>query len=222
MEESGLTTVQLSSTRSQSEAVRPPRALYCSFPLGRPLGKPNDAPYQRKVLDAAFRLLDRTSGPVLEDFPDTIQGEADEPFACPLPPIHDPSLPRAVDEAVALRPAYERQLAVSGRTVVGKVFEPDQIPDVVALFVRVAEGATPWQEIMTLGVPRLVAQDVRGYFEEAAMALADHVAGANQPEAWFFRKTAAGEALRKSAIRMREGGANQADWGFIVPRVYLE
>lgn len=215
-------TVQLASNRAQAEAVKPPRALYCQFPLGRPLGKPNDAAYQRRVLDAAFQLLDRRSGPVVETFPDVIEGEAGVPLACPLPPHHDPSLPRAVDEAMGLRPAYDRQLAATGRTVVGKLFGPDQVPDIVGLFVRIAEGNAPWQELTALGVPRLVAQDVRGYYEEAAMAIADHVPGANQAEAWFFLKTAAGAALRKTALRMRDEGATQQDWGFIVPRTYLE
>jgi hypothetical protein len=217
-----LITIQLASNRAQPEAVRPPRALYCQFPLGRPLGKPNDAAYQRLVLDAAFELLARQVGPVLETFPDVIEGEAGVPLACSLPPHHDPSLPRAVDEAMGLRPAYERQLAATGRTVVGKLFGPDEVPDVVGVLVRIAEGDAPWQDLAALGVPRLVAQDVRGYYEEAAMALSDHVSGANQADAWFFLKTAAGEALRKTALRMRDEGASQQDWGFIVPRTYLE
>jgi hypothetical protein len=215
-------TVQLSSNRTQTEAVRPPRALYCNFPLGRPLGKPGDRAYQRRVLDAAFALLDAQAGPVIVDFPDVIAGDADHPLECALPPYRDPSLPRAVDEAQGLRPAYDRQLAATGRTVVGKLFGPDQVPDVVRVFVAIGEGETPWQDLAKLGTPRLVAQDVRGYYEEAAMALADHVPGANQTDAWFFLKTAAGEALRKTALRMRDEGAPQGDWGFLVPRTYLE
>jgi hypothetical protein len=212
----------LSSNRGQSETVRPPRALYCRFPLGRPLGKPNDPPYQRKVLEAVFDLFERESGPVLEEFPDVIEGEADRPLACPVPPYSDPSLPKPVDEALALRPAYDRQLAATGRTIVGKILGPDQVPDVVGLFVRIAAGETPWEELKMLGVPRLVAQDVRAYYEEAAMALADHVPAAHQAEAWFFLKTAAGDAVRKAALTIREAGASQADWGFLVPRAYLE
>jgi hypothetical protein len=214
--------VQLSSNRTQSETVRPPRALYCNFPLGRPLGVPSDARFQRGVIEAAFALLERIDGPVLEDYNEVIEGEADVPLACPLPPISDPSLPRAVDEAMALRPAYDRQLAATGRTVVGKLFGPDQIPESVAVFVQIAEKQAAWSELQALGTPRIVAQDVRGYYEEAAMALADYVPGANQTDAWFFRKTAAGEALRRTALRMRDEGAAQQDWGFIVPRQYLE
>ena len=202
--------------------MRPPRALYCDFPLGRPLGKPGDAAYQRRVLQAAFALLDRPAGPVLEDFSDVIEGEGDHPLQCALPPYRDPSLPRAVDEAMGLRPAYDRQLAATGRTVVGKLLGPDDVPGVIAVLVKIAAGELPWSDLTALGPPRLVAQDVRGYYEEAAMALADHVPGANQADAWFFLKTAAGEALRKTALRMRDEGATQQDWGFLVPRTYLE
>ena len=77
-----------------------------------------------------------------------------------------------------------------------------------AAFVRIADGEAPWLDFAKLGTPRLVAQDVRGYYEEAALALADHVPGANQTDAWFFLKTAAGEALRKTALRMRNDGAS--------------
>jgi hypothetical protein len=174
------------------------------------------------VLDAAFALLDKMSGPVLEEFPDVIEGDGDHPLECTLPPYRDPSLPRAVDEAIGLRPAYDRQLAATGRTVVGKLFSADQVPEVVATFVRIAEGEASWQDLAKLGTPRLVAQDVRAYYEEAAMALADHVPDANQTDAWFFLKTSAGEALRRTALRMRDAGASQAEWGFIVPRQYLE
>ena len=50
--------------------MQPPRALWVSFPLGRPLGKPGDAVFQNKVINAALELLHRPAGPVLEDFPE--------------------------------------------------------------------------------------------------------------------------------------------------------
>ena len=40
--------------------------------MGRPMGKPNDPKYQKKVIRAAFNLLEAKLGPVLEDFPDVI------------------------------------------------------------------------------------------------------------------------------------------------------
>ncbi|MGH7684476.1 MAG: selenoprotein B, partial [Vulcanimicrobiaceae bacterium] len=100
LEENGLATVQLSSVRGHTEQIKPPRALYCEFPFGRPLGKPNDAAFQRRVLTSAFALLERPAGPVLEDFPDAISDAADEPLACTLPPPANSDKPREIDEAL--------------------------------------------------------------------------------------------------------------------------
>ena len=213
--------MQISSNRGVTERLKPPRALYCEFPLGRPLGHPGDAPFQRRVIDAAFALLDRKDGPVLEDFPEVIDDEGVEPLACPVPPRFDPSLPEAVDEARALRPAYNRQLARTGRTVVGKTMGPDEVPDAVGVFVHLVESAS-WDELARLGPSRLVAQDIRGYYEEAAMELAGHVPDAHAGEAWFYRKTATGRLMLDAMRIMREGGAPQPEWGFLVPRNFQQ
>ena len=128
-EAAGLATVVLSAIRPVAEKMAPPRALHCEFPLGRPLGQPRDAEYQHRVLADAFALLERPSGPLLEDFPDTIESADEAPLACALPPRYDPDLPAAVDEAKGLRSAYDRALAASGRTSVGRAVGPDAIPD---------------------------------------------------------------------------------------------
>jgi hypothetical protein len=207
----------LSSNRGVTERLKPPRALYCEFPLGRPLGVPGDAAFQRRVLDAAFALLERPLGPVLEDFPDKIDDVGVEPVACPVPPRFEPSLPEAVDEANALGPAYDRQLKRTGRTAVGKVLNPDQVPEAVAVMVRLVESGS-WQELSKLGNPRLVAQDIRGYYEEAAMELSDHTPAAHAAEAWFYQETATGRLMLDASRVMRDGGAPQPDWSFLVPR----
>ncbi len=222
MEENGLVTVNLSSNRDMVVGVRPSRSLYCRFPLGRPLGKPLDAPYQQTVLDAAFALLDRDDGPILEEFPDVIEGEGDDPLACQLPPADNSALPKEVEETLGLRPAYNRQLAATGRTVVGKIVGPDGVADAVRLFLRVANDETPWSEVHKLGEPTLLAQDVSGYYEEASMALVDHDPGAQQAAAWFFRKTAAGALLTSVARKLRDCGADRSEWGLLVPRAYLD
>jgi hypothetical protein len=154
---------------------------------------------------------------VLEDFPDRIDDAGVEPIACPLPPRFDPSLPEAVDEAMALRPAYDRQLKRTGRTVVGKVLGREEVPDAVAVFVRLVESGS-WQQLTELGNPRLVAQDIRGYYEEAAMELSDHTPAAHAAEAWFYQQTATGRLMLDALRVMKEGGAPQPDWSFLVPR----
>ncbi|MGH7662220.1 MAG: hypothetical protein ACRENA_15040 [Vulcanimicrobiaceae bacterium] len=205
LEENGLATVQLSSVRGHTEQIKPPRALYCEFPFGRPLGKPNDAAFQRRVLTSAFALLERPAGPVLEDFPDAISDAADEPLACTLPPPANSDKPREIDEALGLRTAYERQRATSGRTSVGLTAGADGIPALLSSFLRVRDGVAP-EEAGLPADPHRCALDVRAYYEEAAMALADHVPAARTTESWFFRATLAGKLLRDVQARLIEAG----------------
>jgi hypothetical protein len=155
--------------------------------------------------------------PVLEDFPLTIADEADTPLSCSIPPRFDPNLPAAVDEAVGLRPAYERQRKQSGRTNVGNVVGADGIRELVASFVRLADGV----HVDDAGFPgpaRAGALDVRAYYEEAAIALAGHSPAARQAETWFFKETETGRVLRRAQQALRDSGAAYADWFPIVPQ----
>jgi hypothetical protein len=216
LERNGIATVQLASIRTYPERMRPPRALYCEFPLGRPLGRPDDPPFQRSVLLAALALLERPDVPVLEDYPQRIEDEGATPIVCALPPRHDPGLPAAVDEARGLRAAYDRQLARSGRTNLGHAVDADGVPDAVAALVRIADG-TPLEASDLPGSPRAVGLDVRAYYEEAALALADHVPGARRAEAWLFEETETGAVLKRAQAALRESGAPDPVWRFLVP-----
>lgn len=211
-----MATVQLASIRSYPERMKPPRALYCEFPLGRPLGKPSDAAFQRRVLETALALLDGGPVPVLEDFPDKIDDGAGEPLACALPPRHDASVPPAVDEARGLRLAYDRQRAATGRTNVGHVTSADGVPRMLASLVRVA-GGTPLEEAELPPDLRGVGLDVRAYYEEAATALAGHVPAARQAESWLFQRTEAGKVLKEAQGTLREAGTPRSVWAFLVP-----
>ena len=196
LEASGIATVSLLANRAQAEAVGPPRGLYCEFPLGRPLGKPLDPAFQRRVLDAAFALLPRTDGPLIERFDEVIEDEADQPLSCPIPPRHDSDEPAAVSEARGLRAAYDRAVARLGSSQVGRVVDADGIPDAIRPFVAVAEGA-PWNEVdYPGGDPTTVLMDIRAYYEEAALGLSDHVPAARASESWYYRKTKTGEVVR--------------------------
>jgi len=68
LEETGIASVSLSLLREVTQKVKSPRALFVPFPLGYPLGKPQDAALQRDVILKAFHLLERTDLPVLEYF----------------------------------------------------------------------------------------------------------------------------------------------------------
>lgn len=197
LEASGIATISLLSNRRQADAIGPPRGLYCEFPLGRPLGRPLDPAYQHRVLEAAFALLPRRDGPLIVDFGEVIEDEVDTPLACPLPPHLDPSEPAPVAEARALRPAYERGVARSGLSQVGRVVDADGIPGAIRPFVEVVEGR-PWNEVdYPGGEPTGVLMDIRAYYEQAALGLSDHVPAARASESWYYRKTRTGELVRR-------------------------
>jgi hypothetical protein len=68
IEYAGITTVSISLLRVITERIRPPRALFVPFPLGYPLGEPDNPNLQTRIMRAAFALLPRTDVPVLENF----------------------------------------------------------------------------------------------------------------------------------------------------------
>lgn len=217
-EAAGIATVVLSSVREMAEKVAPPRALHCDFPLGRPLGIPNDPAFQHDVLARAFALLEAPAGPVLVDHPTVIATEGSEAFACALPPRFDPTLPAAVDEARGLRKAYDRALARRGVTSVGRVTDADGIPGALAVLHAIAEGAD-WREA---GIPggntTAVCHDIRTYYEEAALELADGPApGGRAVEDWFFEHTDAGRTMLAARSAMRDAGAKFPVWFYMTP-----
>ena len=61
IERAGVATVCISLVREQTEKVNPPRALWVPFPLGRPVGVPGDADFQKAVMRAAFAMPWRRS-----------------------------------------------------------------------------------------------------------------------------------------------------------------
>ncbi len=215
-EAEGLATVALGSIRNQIEGTAPPRGLWCDFPLGRPLGRPADPDFQHRVLAHAFRLLD-ASGPVFEVFDEAIEDDGTEVMACPLPARHDPEAHPAVDEARGLRPAYDRAVARLGnRAGTGRVVDADGVPAAIEAFTRVAAG-TDWKQAGIPGIPARVAQDIRGYYETAALGLADHVPGAWAGTRWFFDQTEGGRALLAARSAMREAGVKQPVWFYMAP-----
>jgi hypothetical protein len=66
LEREGIATVSLTLLREVTSVLKPPRALFVPFPLGFPLGAPNNPALQQRVIRAALRLLEETSVPVLE------------------------------------------------------------------------------------------------------------------------------------------------------------
>lgn len=215
-EAEGVATVALGSMRKQIENTAPPRGLWCDFPLGRPLGKPGDPEFQHRVLAHAFSLLDATE-PVFEVFPESIADDGAEVAACTLPPRHDPDAHPAVDEARGIRKAYDRAVEKYGNHMgAGRVVDADQIPDAIEAFIRIVEG-TPWKEAGIPGIPARVSQDIRGYYETAALGLMDHAPSAWAGTRWFLDHTEAGQVVLEARATMRDTGASQTMWFYMAP-----
>jgi len=69
LERRGIATVCIMLLREIAECVRPPRALCVPYPHGYPLGAPNDAELQKRVMRAALGMLEREGAPpMIEDY----------------------------------------------------------------------------------------------------------------------------------------------------------
>ncbi len=215
-EAAGLATVVFASMIEVVELMRPPRALYCEFPLGRPLGKPEDTAFQLDVLRRGLALLDAES-PIIETHPEVIESD-ETPMACRLPPRHDPSAPPAVDEARGLRAAYDRALAKRGVTAVGRVLDASSIPDALAVLHEWAEGGD-WKQTPLPGKNTVaVCHDIRAYYDEAALELVTGPPpGGRSAEAWFFEQTEAGATLLAARKSLEAQGAPFPFWFYMAP-----
>ncbi len=68
IERAGITTVSISLLHEVTDVLRPPRALFVPYKLGFPLGEPNNAALQLRIIAEALSLLSRDDVPVIEDF----------------------------------------------------------------------------------------------------------------------------------------------------------
>jgi hypothetical protein len=70
LERQGIATVCIQFLREVAERLRPPRALCVPYKHGYPLGEPNNAELQKKVIRSALNLLtlENAQPPVLVDY----------------------------------------------------------------------------------------------------------------------------------------------------------
>jgi hypothetical protein len=205
-ESAGLTTVGLALVREHAERVKPPRMLAVPFPFGYALGKPNDVALQHRVIAAAFDLLQRSAGPVLEDFPE------EEPVPTLLQasaiPRRAEKTPDAADEVTMLRAYYERWLEEhDGRTSVGLCGIPQRRWRGVMRFLQAyasgeeADLKERPQDVSLAQFVRYCVDDLKAFYYEARMAQKPGVA-ATDLHTWFWGETALGELIPTLTKRM--------------------
>ena len=201
LEREGIPTAQISLIREQTAAIRPPRALWVPFMLGRPFGVPDAPDFQRGVLRALLSLFERSAGPVLEDFPEDAPADKVQEggLACPVSfaaaQAQGEGLSGALRNEIAqLSSWYDLALRRRGRTTVG-VFGTT-VDAAVRHVVSYCEGhpeAPP--SGMTAGTAvKRACDDIKAYYCEAAAAQPGSLSS-RAIEQWFWSETAAARAL---------------------------
>lgn len=200
-------TTQISLVRPHTEVMKPPRALWVPFELGRPLGVPGDSAFQDRVLLAALSLLERKSGPVLEDFPEDApaadRSDDGAGWVCPValgaPPAGDAE-PGSIAAALAaemhlLHPWYDLgRDARGGRTTVGlSRMDLAALGPFVTAFLDQEAPANPRDDIPLGDALKLATEDLKSFYLEAAAAQPGRRAGGAELENWFWDETTAGQ-----------------------------
>jgi hypothetical protein len=199
-EDEGLATVIVALVREHIEAMRPPRALWVPFELGRPFGAPNDGGLQTRILRAALALLDHPGpGPLLEDFLEEApypQGEDGWKFP------GEPDTSNVIAEAVSIRPAWEQARNRHGRTTFGISGLP---PETAIEYIDRYHSNEPMPNpkgMAPISRARFAGDDIKAYYLEAATAVDGHPSSRQLCD-WFWERTLAGAMIRDFQERVR-------------------
>ena len=176
--------------------MQPPRSLWVPFPLGRPLGKPGDAAFQLDVIMAALDLLNRSEGPVLEDYPhDAPAIEAESAAACPVSfakdTLDDDSWKSQLSQEFSqLKPWYELSCRRrGGRTLVGIADRPPE-QNIQILAEHLDDGVLPTD---TTWLKRAI-EDIKIYYLEAMTAQPGNY-DSRTLQAQFWQESSFGSAV---------------------------
>ena len=212
-EDAGLTTVAIALVREHAERVKPPRALFVPFQYGYPLGKPNDPEYQHRVIAAALKLVEQSTGPVLMDYPVDVNGVAiheslvQASAVQPAPVVEDKS---SADEITALRAFYERWVADhEGRTAVGLSGIPQRRFRGIIRFLEAFGSDTSADmkerptDVSVLQFLRYCVDDLKAFCYEARMSQRPKATEA-ELHTWFWGETATGRLIASIAQRMND------------------
>jgi hypothetical protein len=199
MEKAGIPTTQISLIKEHTELIKPPRALWVPFDLGRPLGMPNDAGFQTRVLRHALRLLEAKSGPVLEDFPEDapdMKSDTDQALlACPVnfntrkEPLSSTQrlLESFSSEFFQMKTWHDLALSKTNRTTTGvSGFSPEESLAFITAFVKGEEQNSLDSLADSL---RMVAEDVKAFYLEGLSAQPGRPTDSRRLADWFWGET---------------------------------
>ena len=234
-EAEGFSTVLVGFVREHMEALTPPRALWLDFPMGRPLGKPDDPDFQKKIIRTAFSLLDCKSGPQLVDFSESIAvRDGRMGYALPVDLVLtkddigdvDELLTEVQEEIAAIANDYETACADRGRTTVGasEVALADLAP-YIATFVKGDKPSSPRKGVPPIPLLKLVVEDLTAYYTETRTHR-DNIDDIELLGRWFWEETKAGQLilwLEAVSLESEDRVLRQiVDMSLITPRFWSE
>jgi len=193
-EAEGLATVIVALVREHIVSMRPPRALWVPFELGRPFGPPGNSSLQRRVLNEALALFDQDcADPLLRDFSETVF-DAEEDADWRYPGTLDNASLRA--EVAAVLPVWQRARERIGRSSFGI---SGLTPTSAVEFIERYHSPEPMPNPKGMGRvsrARFAIDDIKAFYFEAAMAEGGHPS-TRQLHDWFWGHTLAGACIRE-------------------------
>jgi len=182
-----------------------------SFPLGRPFGKPNDPNLQSDVLRHVFNLLERETGPVLEEYPfdiEDIEGEG-SPLACPVDFSKRPELlsksevlkSALLNEIGTMQTWYEvacRQASQSTQSLTGlSNLTSIEIAELFVDFLdnKIEEEETGGHKLSD--ILRLAAEDIKAFYFKAVSVQPGQSTHPETLADWFWGETLAAAAINE-------------------------
>ncbi len=224
-------TTGISLVRPHTETIKPPRALWVPFQLGRPLGAPDDPGFQRRVLTACLGLLEAPGGPCLEDFPED-EPESDEIVALACPVHYAPTDTGDADadqmlvafrrEINAMRPWYDMSVAQRQRTTVGvSNLDIGELGDFIYAFFGDTLPSNPRDDVPLAQMLKLAVEDLKAYYIEGITAQPGQSGTSSQVlQDWFWDETVAGRVLldlKKACDSSQDKMISAISSHFIVP-----
>lgn len=180
---------------------------------------PNDAAFQARVLLAALKLLEASSGPVLEDFPEDalVSGDISTVWACPVNlSVEKANLSNTEQlreafkrEMIQLRSWYDLAVKKRGRTTVGvSGLNLETIGNFISAFLENGIPENPRRDLPLGLVLKLAVDDLKAYYFEAVTAQPGQVLpGSDRLADWFWNETIAAKVL----LAVKQSCLNSSD-----------
>jgi hypothetical protein len=231
IEEEGVPTTGISLIRPHTETIKPPRALWVPFELGRPLGPPDDAEFQKRVLLVLLNMLEAPKGPILEDFPED-EPESDEVtvLACPVDFTRNTGVSDEADklltafhrEITAMKPWYDMAVKKRQRTTVGvSGIGLENLGDFIYAFVKGEQPQNPRNDIPLAGTLKFAVEDLKAYYIEGITAQPGQANVSSKVlQNWFWNTTVCGKvflALKKVCEASPDEMTRMIGMYFLVP-----